>query len=385
MRAARALYFSYYAAMAAVLPYLALYYQDAGLSGAQIGMLAGLMPLMMMVGAPMWAEFADASGRHRHVLWLSLSASMLLALGLSLVGSFLPLAVLVALFAFSVAPVMPLVDHAVLEALGDDAHQYGRQRVWGAYGWGLSAPAVGWVTDRLGLSWMFYVYVAAMLVALLVASRAPVGSAASGHRFGAGLAAMLRDVRWLAFLFTVFVGGISLSLSLNFLPLYMREIGADLTLVGLGITAATLSELPVLAFGGALLVHLGPRRMLIGSLLAYTLRMALYPLIAVPAWILPVQLLHGPTFAVMWIAGVAFAKHLAPRGAGAAAQGLFTGVTMGLGGFAGGLFGGVTYDWLGPGWMFGLAAALTLLSAALMAVTNHEVSTPGTGEHLRSR
>jgi MFS transporter, PPP family, 3-phenylpropionic acid transporter len=373
MRAARALYFSYYAAMAAVLPYLALYYQDAGLSGAQIGMLAGLMPLMMMVGAPVWAEFADSSGRHRHVLWLSLSASMVLALGLSLVGSFLPLAVLVALFAFSVAPVMPLVDHAVLEALGDDAHRYGRQRVWGAYGWGLSAPAVGWVTDRLGLSWMFYVYVAAMLVALLVAFRAPVGSAASGRRFGAGLATMLRDVRWLAFLFTVFVGGICLSLSLNFLPLYMREIGADLTLVGFGITAATLSELPILAFGGALLVRLGPRRMLILSLLAYALRMALYPLIAVPAWILPVQLLHGPTFAVMWIAGVAHAKHLAPSGAGAAAQGLFTGVAMGLGGFAGGLFGGVTYDWLGPGWMFGLAAALALLSAALMAVTNHEV------------
>ena len=380
MRAARALYFTYYAAMAAVLPYLALYYEDAGLSGAQIGMLAGLMPLMMMVGAPMWAEFADASGRHRHVLWLSLAASMVLALGLSLAGSFLPLAVLVALFAFSVAPVMPLVDHAVIEALGDDAHQYGRQRVWGAYGWGLSAPAVGWLTEQLGLSWMFYVYAAVMLVGLLVAFRAPVSSAASGHRFGAGLATMLRDVRWLAFLFAVFVGGISLSLSLNFLPLYMRGLGADLTLVGLGITAATLSELPVMAFGGALLVHLGPRRILILSLLAYTLRMTLYPLIAVPVWILPVQLLHGPTFGAMWIAGVAYAKHLAPRGAGAAAQGLFTGVAMGLGGFAGGLFGGVTYDWVGPRWMFGLAAVLTLFSAALLSATTSHDGTSRTSQ-----
>lgn len=380
MRAARALYFTYYAAMAAVLPYLALYYEDAGLSGAQIGMLAGLLPLMMMVGAPLWAEFADASGRHRHVLWLSLTASMLLALGLSLAGSFLPLAVLVALFAFSIAPVMPLLDHAVIEALGDDAHQYGRQRIWGAYGWGLSAPAVGWLTERLGLAWVFYVYTAVMLVGLLVAFRAPVSSAASGHRFGAGLATMLRDIRWLAFLFAVFVGGISLSLSLNFLPLYMRSLGADLTLVGLGITAATLSELPVLAFGGALLVHLGPRRILILSLLAYTLRMVLYPLIAVPVWILPVQLLHGPTFGAMWIAGVAYAKHLAPRGAGAAAQGLFTGVAMGLGGFAGGLFGGVTYDWLGPRWMFGLTAALTLISAALLAATTSHDGSTGTDD-----
>jgi MFS transporter, PPP family, 3-phenylpropionic acid transporter len=373
MRAARALYFTYYAAMAAVLPYLALYYESAGLTGSQIGVLTGLMPLMMMIGAPLWAEFADATGRYRGVLWISLGSSVLLALGLSLAGSFLPLAVLVALFALSVAPVMPLVDHAVLEALGERSHEYGRQRVWGAYGWGLSAPVVGWFTERAGLSWIFYVYAAVVLVALLVTFRIPVGTAISGHRFGAGLATMLRDARWLAFLFAVFVGGIGLSLSLNFLSLYMRALGADLTLIGLGVTLATLSELPILAFGGLLLVRFGPRRILIAALLAYTLRLGLYPLITAPVWILPVQLLHGPTFAAMWIAGVAYARHLAPVGAGASAQGLFSAAAVGLGGLVGGLYGGFTYEWLGPLWMFRIAAMLTLVSAFLLAfVTRHD-------------
>ena len=62
---ARALYFIYYAAMAAVLPYLTLYYESSGLSGTQIGLLVGLMPLVMLIGAPLWSEFADATGRHR--------------------------------------------------------------------------------------------------------------------------------------------------------------------------------------------------------------------------------------------------------------------------------------------------------------------------------
>ena len=381
MRAARALYFTYYAAMAALLPYLTLYYQHTGLSSAQIGILAGLMPLMLLIGAPLWAEAADASGRHRMVLWLSLGASLILALGLALATSFVPLALLVALFALSVAPVMPLVDHAVIEALGDEAHQYGRQRVWGAYGWVLAAPAVGWLTERQGMPWMFVVYAGAMLLALVVATRVPATSTIGAQRFGAGLLRMLRDVRWLAFLTATFVGGLSLSLALNFLPLYLRALGADLTLIGLAITVATLSELPVLAFGGYLLLRLGARTILIASLFALSLRTALYPLIDVPAWVLVVQLLHGPTFGALWIAGVAYAKRLAPRGRGAAAQGLFSGVTMGLGGVAGGLYGGVTYDWLGPGWMFNLAAGLTLASAGLLAFATrrdaHAVDGPG--------
>ena len=374
MRAARALYFTYYTAMAALLPYLALYYESSGLSGSQIGLLTGLMPLFGLIGAPLWAEFADATGRYRLVLWCSLGGSVALALGMSLTVSFVPLAVLIALFALSIAPVMPLVDHAVLEALGERAHEYGRQRIWGAYGWGITAPIVGWVTERFGLSWVFTIYAAVMVAALLVTFRIPIRSAVSGHRFGTGLAAMLRDVRWLAFLFAVFVAGIGSALVLNFLPLYLRSLGADLTLVGLGITAAALSELPVLALGGALLMRLGPRRILIVAALTWAVRLALYPLIAVPAWIVPIQLLHGPTFAAMWIAGVAYAKYLAPRGAGAAAQGLYTGVTVGLGGFVGGLFGGFTYDWLGPHWMFRLAALLSLAAAGLLVVATSDTA-----------
>jgi MFS transporter, PPP family, 3-phenylpropionic acid transporter len=377
MRAARALYLTYFTALAALLPFLTLYYESAGLTGSQIGVLAGLMPLMMLVGAPLWAEFGDATRRYRLVLTASLGLSIVFALGLALAGSFVALALLVGLFAFSIAPVMPLVDHAVLEALGDRSHLYGRQRIWGAFGWGPAAPAIGWVVERYGIDWMFVIYAAVMALALLVARRIPMAADGVRRRFGSGIGTMMRDVRWLAFLFAAFVGGISLSVSLNFLPLYMRTIGADLTLVGLGIAAATVSELPILAFAGTLLVRLGARRILIAALLVYALRLALYPLITVPGWILAVQLLHGPTFAAMWIAGVAYAKRLAPPGAGAAAQGLFTGVGIGLSGFVGGLFGGFTYEFLGPRWMFALAAGLPMVGAAvLILATRDEVERP---------
>jgi hypothetical protein len=41
------------AAYAFNLPYIVLYYQGLGFSGAQIGMLTGMSPLITMVGAPL--------------------------------------------------------------------------------------------------------------------------------------------------------------------------------------------------------------------------------------------------------------------------------------------------------------------------------------------
>ena len=53
MNKAKLFYFIFYAAMAALSPFLTLYYQSLGLSGTQIGLLAGLVPLTgMLSGTP---------------------------------------------------------------------------------------------------------------------------------------------------------------------------------------------------------------------------------------------------------------------------------------------------------------------------------------------
>ena len=66
----------------------------------------------------------------------------------------------------------------------------------------------------------------------------------------------------------------------------------------------------------------------------------------------------------MWSAGVAYASDIAPEGMGATAQGLFTGVAMGLRSALGAFIGGVLYDAAGPAMMFrwgGVSALVGLL------------------------
>jgi PPP family 3-phenylpropionic acid transporter len=126
---------------------------------------------------------------------------------------------------------------------------------------------------------------------------------------------------------------------------------------------ATVSEWPIMFFSDRLLAHLKPGGLLILALLLFCLRTFAYALVQAPQLILAVQLLHGPTFAAMWMAGVAYANELAPDGLGATAQGLFSGVTMGLGSACGAMTGGWLYEyfgcvsmfrWAGTGMFFGL-------------------------------
>jgi MFS transporter, PPP family, 3-phenylpropionic acid transporter len=368
MRPARAFYFLYYASLAALMPYLAIYYASRGLSGLEIGILTSLFALVTMVGAPFWTEIADATGRHRTVLVSVIGVVLAAALGLSLATHMIPLALFTVLLAFHLAPAMPLLDHAVLEALGDRAHAYGRQRVWGAVGWAVAAPAAGWVTSTFGLPWAFYLFLAIMPWVALVAVRVPYAASTGTRRIGGGLPLVLRDGRWIPFLFTGFAGGVGLALVSYFLPLHLRDLGASFTLVGVAVGIPALSEIPFMVLGGALLARVGARRMLIVAVATMALRLLLSGVMTDHVALAAVQVLHGPSFGVLWIAGVAYARELAPPGSRAVAQGLFLAVTGGLGGFAGSLLGGATYDALGGAGTFLVAAAFTALAAVLFAM-----------------
>lgn len=370
MRPARAFYFLYYAALAALMPYLSIYFASRGLSGLEIGILASLVPLMTMLGAPFWTEIADATGRHRTVLLAVIGVVLLAALALSTATHVVTLGVFTAILAFHLAPSMPLLDHAVLEALGDRAHAYGRQRVYGALGWAIAAPAAGWATSTFGLPWTFFLFLGVMPWVALAASRVTyVASTAPGtRRVGGALVLALRDTRWIPFLFTGFAGGVGLATGSFFLPLHLRDLGGSFTVIGVAMAVPAISEVPFMVFGGALLATVGPRRLLIGAVAALALRLLLSGVVTNATALAAVQLLHGPSFGVLWIAGVSYARELAPRGSRAVAQGLFTAVTAGLGSFAGSILGGATYDaWAGPG-AFLCASAFTALAAVLMAV-----------------
>ena len=136
-------------------------------------------------------------------------------------------------------------------------------------------------------------------------------------------------------------------------------------MMGWSLVVATLSEIPLFFFSHRLLQRWGALGVLMIALGANIIRLAAFAVMP-GAWaVLPINLLHGFAFSAMWAAGVTYAGDLAPAGMGATAQGLFSGVNMGLGAATGALVGGLLYDLAGPRVMFGVIAVAI---AAAMAV-----------------
>lgn len=359
----KAFYFTFYAATSSLIPFLALYYRESGLSGAQIGLLASISPIVTWLAAPFWGAIADSTQRHRAVLTLTIIGAMSTMVLLSFANSLLWFLPIIVGYAFFSAPIMPLVDNSVMTILGERRELYGRQRIWGAIGWGVCAAITGVLVERFGLSVAFYLFVFWYLVLLYVSTRLPVSPVTTSreHSFWQGVRILMRNRPLMTFLITVLFASIGSGIVHNYVFLYLADLGASETLMGLSQTAATFSELPVFFFSAILLRKIGARGLLLLSLLAYIVRLTAYTLMP-PVWlVLPINLLHGLTFSALWVAGVSYVNSVAPKGMSATAQGLFAGVTMGLGSACGALLGGLLFDTMGARVMFLTAASFTFV------------------------
>ncbi len=356
----KAVYYFYYAALACLVPFMSLYYQEQGMSPAQIGLLAGIIPLVSWGSAPLWGGIADARQRHRAVLLLGIAGIWLAVVGLFLADTFPEMLLCVVAYAFFIGPIVPLVDNAVLTLLGDNRAGYGRVRLWGSLGWASAATLIGLVLERAGLDWAFYGFLALMAINFVISARLPLGAVVGARQaYRSGLGVLARNGRFVLLLLTSVVFGITMGILLSYQVLYLEELGASRTLMALASTVGTVSEIPFWFISANLLRRFGSARMIAAALLVATGRNLAMAAMQNPMWVLPISLLHGPSFAVLWSAGVADADAAAPPGLGATAQGLFAGMMFGLGSALGGFMGGPVAAAIGYERLFTLLGLLT--------------------------
>jgi MFS transporter, PPP family, 3-phenylpropionic acid transporter len=365
----KAFYFFFFAAAAAFMPYLALYYEQRGLAGRSIGILTAIPPIVTLFAASFWSGIADANQRHRRVLLLAVGGTIASAAGIFFSQSFFFTLMAVVVFAMFKAPIIPLIDDAAMKALRGKEHKYGRLRIWGAVGWGISAPIIGLLVRRGGQAWPFYGYVILLCLGEVSILGMPVKSTTPGREYKKSLARMMRNPKWMMFLLIVFVAGIGSGTMGNYLFLYMNHMQTGPVLMGLALTAATLSELLVFGFSDRILKRWGVRKMLIVSLLAILVRLLAYSFASTAWMILIIQLLHGLTFSMLWVAGVAYSNRSAPQGLETTAQGMFSGVVMGLSSSVGAFVGGWLYELAGPQMMFRWTAIGILILMAGIGAT----------------
>jgi PPP family 3-phenylpropionic acid transporter len=238
-------------------------------------------------------------------------------------------------------------------------------------GWGLGAPVIGPLVERLGLEWTFYGHAALILVGLLIALPLPVATTSGNSAFGQGLKKLLQDRRWYVFLLIIFVAGFGDAIIRNYWFLYLKDISASSTMMGLSLTIGMVSELAVLFSSGYLFRRFGTRTLLVLGASTQAVRLLGWSFIDEPYAALSLQLLNGLAFGTLWMAGVAYAKEIAPAGLRATAQGLLSGVYFGFSSVVGAVSGGFLYEQVGSWGMFRWGAVIMIIGLLFFAIVEN--------------
>jgi len=143
----RILFFTYYASLGSLLPYLPVYYHSLGHGGQIIGMLGAIKPFMTFLVGPLWGLISDRSGRPFTVLYFTFLVSLVGQLLVAWRHDPFWIMSMVFITALFNAPVKSLLDSMVMSNI-KNSKLYGRLRLWGQLGFGVGSGAVGIILSK---------------------------------------------------------------------------------------------------------------------------------------------------------------------------------------------------------------------------------------------
>jgi len=178
-------YLLYFAASSCLQPFLPLIFRRAGLDPQHVGTIAGLRPWIGLPCGAVLSGIADKYRIHRIIVIACFSVSVCIRLSVSLASTFPAILTIILLADAVSSPTNIIVDAAVIAACSassttnsnGEGEAYGRQRLFGAVGWGtfsfVSGLAQTWFHGSATATFVLYGVLA--VAALVPTLRLPWG------------------------------------------------------------------------------------------------------------------------------------------------------------------------------------------------------------------
>lgn len=362
------LYFFVYAAVGIALPYLPLHCRALGMSGAEVGWLAGIGPLATLFVPPLWGYAADKARRAGALLSIATGGSALAFVPLLWARTPLAMAPWLSVQALFGSPVAMLADSIALEKVGGAGGRYSRVRLWGSLGFVAAAFGFGLLWDGQRTAPAVVIAAALSLWALsFVASLSVRGSAAPRPALRlSDAASLLRDRRVRVLLAATCLHWVALSPFNLLFTVHLKTLGLSPAVAGLGQAAGVAAEVAVMLGYRRLAARWEAPRLLQMAFLASSARWLLIGLSRTAVPLVALQVLHGLTFGAFMVTAVSYLSAIVPPGLRATGQAIFVCATYGLGGLVGAVGAGHLYDLWPARAIFFAAAALELAPTILV-------------------
>jgi PPP family 3-phenylpropionic acid transporter len=346
-------------------PFLFVYFNELGLSGAQIGWLSILSPVMMLLFSTAVASMADRTHRRIRTMQVGLVCTALCTYLLRLPESFLGIVLLMLAYSIVSSPLMALGDGLVARMAQRRQLNYGGMRLWGSLGYAVSAVAFGAVWQKFGFNPMFLTAALFYLPLIWITGRLEEGPVIDLEK-RLPFSVIYQNRGTLLLLLASFLAGISTSLFMTFGGIYVNSLGGGEVLIGLMVAVGGIAELPTMFYSSRIANRLGKTNTVILSLGLMALAYLGY-ILTTNANLIPLfSILRGLGYGLLFTVTIRLLVERTPEAWAATAQSLLTICEFGLSPLIAGPLGGWIHDAISPAAVFGLAIVTLGMAAVVL-------------------
>lgn len=210
---------------------------------------------------------------------------------------------------FLESPSATLADASLLEVLGENRQFYGKQRLFGSIGFGVSSFIVGILLEHsrhlvcgdeyIDYMICFCAFGVMMFITLLITSSFEFHYSDTQSNSGSVFSSLC-NVHYGSCLFAACIMGVDFSMSHNFLAWFLEDLGASKSLMGLAVISRCFADTVTFYFAGNIIKQIGQVRVMIMVLISYTVILLIFSTLHNPLWVIPVEILDGITYAMAW-------------------------------------------------------------------------------------
>lgn len=354
--------FVIYSINALLITVLPAYFYLHGFSKTEIGLISSVGPAIGILSNLIWGMASDRFQTIKRILNGVLVGQFIALLIMFQLEPFGAVLILMVIFYFFQTPVNGLNDSQILITVSRTGASYASFRLFGSTGFAFAAVLFGLLLTGQGVDTI------AILCLLTVATAVAASLLLPDVRGGMKKASMtgIREVflsrRFLLFLGLVLFLSIAAKINDSFLSIYLLDLGADQTIIGLSWMVSALSEIPAFL----LLSRYGHKYRelpLLGfAAAAFMVRFLLLTLPVSPYAVLGIQLLHSVSYGIFLVTALRYIQLLVPDRFRATGQAVFN-ITWGaIASLIGGSIGGLIFDNWGGRPLYGFAAAFAFLA-----------------------
>lgn len=374
-------------------------------TGQQIGLAAGATSVGAIIAPFFVGLIADRLFATQKVLAFLHIVGALLLFAASSQKSFAVFYLFILLYCLCFMPTLALTNSLAFRQMNDPKQEFGAIRVLGSIGWIIAGLVIGSLRLEATAVAMKLAGIASMvlgLYSLTLPHTPPLGNRndrfSMTNIFPAEAVSLLKERSMLIFVIASFFICIPLQFYYAFTNLFLNQAGVE-NAAG-KMTGGQMSELFCMLLIPWFFRRLGVKYMLIAGMSAWVLRYVLfaYGNTSDAMWMFwGGILLHGICYDFFFVTGQIYIDQKADAGLRAAAQGLITFITYGLGMFVGSWLSGfvvehyalpisqgaVSYNWKSI-WLFSAIISALVLVFFLLTFSDKEERT-GSASSERNR